>query len=882
MLVICPVDGCTWETEFSTDGLTTKDIYAKAKALSSRHKRNSKKCNLVYCACSKSFFNSRGLDSHLASKKHDQANHYELTYCSVVSNNNHRVLNVESHNTGEENDTINYSAFMDSRGVVFGSTIGADAYDPPSHAIPEFLRAGTNVVQTQLSNRPSKKSKQSIHPRFGSTTVSSSTDDPPDFPINDGMDYSINEEDDTNSIGNINNISTAETSTTEINTLSDLLSLTSVTRNSERIHISSDVASRIGTTSELSTSVRVEELPGDQPQPSRRSCRIASLNSTNSSDEPSYSCSNPTTAMDATESVVDVSRVETNNTTSNQDFFVTHAERDDDNEPELNTGLLEETQDEIDIGWGIDNGTDQLDDDEEEIDLNIDPGTNNNITTNELKEALGNLTLDQEINGQTELLPAYDNSELPERTQEESAGINSNVRRYVSLIKDHRRRVNITCSEHMNYIEILVEMNRSNAPQSLFDTVARLIHKNFDKEEVTPPPTRESILSWVEKQVHPEELRHLSLPKTTALNDCPSGRKVSITHFNYEYQLALLLSNEEIMNPDNLLFPNKDDPYELLPQDGPLEDINSGYFHQKMTRARCLRRKDLLFPFVDFCDGTNVSRNSLEPYLRCPGIFNRKTRNKPESWFALGFFEPLVNWSPLSPNQKYETTDKLNDYHHVLKFLMKDAVMLEKTGFHFDLNLGKGKIHEVVFWPVTQLVLGDCKGADVLCGRFGSHRGTEGICRDCDCPTKEASNSSWQCNFFDKFSMKTKSAEQLKAKSFWKLPCNAFNFVNNHVPDVWGIFGLTPPEILHLFYIGLCVYLCQGFIQQRSGAMQKYLDASAISLYNHNKRQSLRGMPSLAAYRNGFVTDVAMTTGKEKFAKVFLLYLFMMKADIVE
>ena len=41
-------------------------------------------------------------------------------------------------------------------------------------------------------------------------------------------------------------------------------------------------------------------------------------------------------------------------------------------------------------------------------------------------------------------------------------------------------------------------------------------------------------------------------------------------------------------------------------------------------------------------------------------------------------------------------------------------------------------------------------------------------------------------------------------------------------------------------------------------------------------------MPSLAAYRNGFVTDVAMTTGKEKFSKIFLLYLFMMKADIVK
>ena len=136
------------------------------------------------------------------------------------------------------------------------------------------------------------------------------------------------------------------------------------------------------------------------------------------------------------------------------------------------------------------------------------------------------------------------------------------------------------------------------------------------------------MLSWIEKQVHPEELRHLSLPHSTPINDCPSGRSVSITHFDSDYQLALLLSNEEITDTHNLLFPNLDDPYELLLADGPLEDINSGYFHQKMTRARCTRHNDLLFPFVDFCDGTNVSRNSLEPYLRCPGILNRKTTNQ--------------------------------------------------------------------------------------------------------------------------------------------------------------------------------------------------------------------------------------------------------------
>ena len=76
---------------------------------------------------------------------------------------------------------------------------------------------------------------------------------------------------------------------------------------------------------------------------------------------------------------------------------------------------------------------------------------------------------------------------------------------------------------------------RANAPQSLFDTVARLIQKNFDPNSNSAPPTRLTMLSWIEKQVHPEELQHLSLPHTTPINDCPSGRSVSITHFEMSY-----------------------------------------------------------------------------------------------------------------------------------------------------------------------------------------------------------------------------------------------------------------------------------------------------------------------------------------------------------
>ena len=111
------------------------------------------------------------------------------------------------------------------------------------------------------------------------------------------------------------------------------------------------------------------------------------------------------------------------------------------------------------------------------------------------------------------------------------------------MIKLHRQRISLTPLEHMIYLEILVEMNGSNAPQSLFDNVAKIIFNKFDNSDETSAPTRETLLSWIEKKVHPPELLHLSKPQKTVLPDCPSGMSVSITHFDYKYQLALLLSN---------------------------------------------------------------------------------------------------------------------------------------------------------------------------------------------------------------------------------------------------------------------------------------------------------------------------------------------------
>ena len=81
----------------------------------------------------------------------------------------------------------------------------------------------------------------------------------------------------------------------------------------------------------------------------------------------------------------------------------------------------------------------------------------------------------------------------------------------------------------------------------------------------------------------------------------------------------------------------------------------------------------------------------------------------------------------------------------MLAHIFKYYVCLQEHGFIFHLCLNAEKPFEVVFKPVIQLILGDCKGADVLCGRYGSHHRVKKLCRDCNVKLRDADNPNYCC-----------------------------------------------------------------------------------------------------------------------------------------
>ena len=99
----------------------------------------------------------------------------------------------------------------------------------------------------------------------------------------------------------------------------------------------------------------------------------------------------------------------------------------------------------------------------------------------------------------------------------------------------------------------------------------------------------------------------------------------------------------------------------------------------------------------------------------------------------------------------------------------------------------------------------------------------KGLVRDCDVETVNASDHNHVCKYFVKKRMDKKSVNELKDVSFHHID-KAVDKIYFSWGHKFGIHGSTPPETLHMFYLGICEYLYDGFYCKLNGKMCKLLD----------------------------------------------------------
>ena len=444
-------------------------------------------------------------------------------------------------------------------------------------------------------------------------------------------------------------------------------------------------------------------------------------------------------------------------------------------------------------------------------------------------------------------------------------------------------------------------LNKANSPLYLYDEIMRWatesrLKYSYEFNTESGSSSRHKLRKFAYDSTSSEHLK--PKPKYVMVGKNRTN-PIEVITFDTIGMIHSLLSNPNLMKDENLLFQG-DTPYlKKNPSTGLLElphilgDINSGTWYKKSCESLCQEPIDVLCPIILFIDGLTIDQYSnlqLEPVTFTLGIFNRETRNKAEAWKTLGFINNMNH------NQSYinelnipgtgnnnegnqsiggvTSLDKLTDYHTILDAILEDLREIQESGgLLWNLEY-KGVTHQVRFKFPIQFVVGDCKGHNFLCGRFGSHNNTHSLCRDCDVLLKNSDNVNVTCrritedrivNLID-----SDNEKSLKKLSYHNLKNNAFRNIC-FGGDPCGIYGATLPELLHVLRITLTSHAITAFSDRANRKQLDQLHLISTKLGIHGAKQSDRNFFKIKFSQA--ITDLTKLDGDHKLGSVFLLFL---------
>ena len=431
-------------------------------------------------------------------------------------------------------------------------------------------------------------------------------------------------------------------------------------------------------------------------------------------------------------------------------------------------------------------------------------------------------------------------------------------------------------------------LKNASAPKYLFDKILGWAHENsFELACMNSIPRRKTFVKEMAMKTYGKNLRQCFEPERT-LVVLPSGKEISVTTFSLRASIASLLMDSSLMNSSNLLL-HPDNPFEIGNHGNVLSELNTGWWYKETVDEVCSADNHILLPIVLFIDGATIDKMGklqVEPISFSLGIFNRETRKNAKAWRTLGYIEDYKNATNVNLEQnsnKVSSTTKLQDYHAIINHIIKDIYELQGKdgGFQWKLGLGDNtEEYNVIFKIATQVVIGDCKGNDLLCGRYGSHsKQVKRLCRDCKVLTVEGDDPMHVCKWIKRADIESASKEELQSLSFHQIE-NAFTGVYFGARNL-GITQCTPPEPLHGFKLGLCKYLFEALRLEVPPRTLRLMNTTIGIIIRDSSAQSERNLPDLSSFRNGL--DVTHTlTAKETYARIFGVYLTLMDPKVFE
>jgi len=204
-------------------------------------------------------------------------------------------------------------------------------------------------------------------------------------------------------------------------------------------------------------------------------------------------------------------------------------------------------------------------------------------------------------------------------------------------------------------IELLAILQNSGASTQLYDKIVKWLEERIPHRLTESLPTRTSIIKKMEVQ-------H---------NLCcmaPVKKEVVLPSINLPIEIPVnpllgcifsLLSDDDLMKSENLIFPNIGNLSEFPEYTGVYSEVNTGLAYQSYQRNIKHIKNVVQIPLLFFIDGTAIDRacwHSQTPVMFTLGIFRQCLRNKSKAWHNLGF---------LKNNMKQQYSQQ--EIHHATK-----------------------------------------------------------------------------------------------------------------------------------------------------------------------------------------------------------------------
>jgi len=443
-----------------------------------------------------------------------------------------------------------------------------------------------------------------------------------------------------------------------------------------------------------------------------------------------------------------------------------------------------------------------------------------------------------------------------------------------------------TLGQKMDH-ELLTLLDSMNCPDDAFQKIMEWAQKssqlgyNFN-------PTHKTRKALVQSYYKNFRLQCLE-PKTANVKIRTKSQllpnNIQITVFDFVQQLLSLLSDPDLMKPENLLI-NLDDFRKPFISHGNIGELLSAYWY----KATCLKLRksdrEWVIPIILYTDKTHIDskgRFKLDPVVFSLGIFKEHVRNSPNAWRPLGFKEILHLSSAEAATEAAGNSCNADHNYHVMMAKVLESYIKAQTPStpevpnplcNAEIKIGQ-QIHKCdILVPLAYIVV-DGEEADRVCNRI-MNRTTDAahITPRCDCPASHADNPAVVCKphhmgKMREITLKNFSYAELQPISqkpvhnaFWKV---------NFGANPGGVHTACTPDAMHAVEAGTIERAAQVIFDELLTDRQKTMIDNLTKKYarTHLRQTTARFFPR-SAFVNG-LTNLSCTTCAEKVGILFVV-----------